>query len=529
MYRVAAGQVAEWNFASSKVYNDPYNEVELDVVFTTPDGDEFAVPAFWRGGGRWSVRFSGRSPGVYRWRSVCSDATNAGLHHQAGEIEVVAAPAPGVLGERGRLRVSADKTYFEHEDGTPFFWLADTWWMAFSSRLDWPHGFKELAADRVAKGFNVIQLVAGPFPDMPPFDPRNHNEAGYPFEGDFAAVNPAFYELADLKIAHLVSVGLMPCIVGMWGYYLPFMGVEKVKRFWRYLIARYAAYPVVWCLAGEGTMPWYLSETPEEDRKLQLEGWTEVMWYVRRLDPYHNLISIHPSNSGRDTVADDSGLDFEMLQTGHGDMESVVNVLKSVRAAVERKPRMPVVNAEVNYEGIMGRSFENVQRLCCWHSLINGTAGHTYGANGIWQVNLPGKPFGPSPHGNSWGDTPWRDAMQLSGSRQVGLAAQLWRRFKFWEFERHPEWLAPEQSAEVWHCATCTGIPRRIRVCYLPFTWSPPVIRALEPDVKYRAWYWDTRTGKVTDLGSVKPDNEGNWQAPKSPSVQDWLLVLEAE
>jgi hypothetical protein len=31
------------------------------------------------------------------------------------------------------------------------------------------------------------------------------------------------------------------------------MGMEKVKKHWRYLIARWSAYPVVWCLAGEGT------------------------------------------------------------------------------------------------------------------------------------------------------------------------------------------------------------------------------------------------------------------------------------
>ena len=54
----------------------------------------------------------------------------------------------------------------------PFFWLGDTWWMGLTKRLLWPEGFKLLTADRVKKGFTVIQIVAGLYPDMVPFDSR---------------------------------------------------------------------------------------------------------------------------------------------------------------------------------------------------------------------------------------------------------------------------------------------------------------------------------------------------------------------
>jgi hypothetical protein len=45
----------------------------------------------------------------------------------------------------------------------------------------------------------------------------------------------------------------------------------------------------VWCLAGEGTMPYYLSKTPKEDAKLQKEGWTEIARYVKATDPLRLL------------------------------------------------------------------------------------------------------------------------------------------------------------------------------------------------------------------------------------------------
>jgi len=39
--------VTEWVYSSGKVYSDPFNDIELDVVFTDPRGQEQRVPVFW--------------------------------------------------------------------------------------------------------------------------------------------------------------------------------------------------------------------------------------------------------------------------------------------------------------------------------------------------------------------------------------------------------------------------------------------------------------------------------------------------
>jgi len=67
---------------------------------------------------------------------------------------------------------------------------------------------------------------------------------------------------------------------------------------------------------------------------------------------------------------------------------------------------MPVLVGEVCYEGIMEANREEIQRPLFWGCMLSGAAGHTYGANGIWQVNIKEKPSGPSPHGISWGALP---------------------------------------------------------------------------------------------------------------------------
>jgi hypothetical protein len=171
----------------------------------------------------------------------------------SGTIQVEPYTGQHPLHRHGPLRISANKRYLEHADGTPFFWLGDTWWLALTKRLSWPGDFRRLVEDRVAKGFTVIQFVAGLFPDMDSFDPRGMNEAGFPWEKDYARINPRFFDMADLRMQYLVERGLTPCVLGCWGYYLPKMGARKMSQHWRYLIARWGAYPVVWCLAGETT------------------------------------------------------------------------------------------------------------------------------------------------------------------------------------------------------------------------------------------------------------------------------------
>jgi hypothetical protein len=127
--------------------------------------------------------------------------------------------------------------------------------MGLCARLKWPEDFQSLAADRKAKGFNVIQIVAGLYPDMPAFDERGANEAGFPWEQAYRRIRPEYFDAADRRIFYLVEQGLVPCVVGAWGYHLPWLGEDKMKQHWRYLVARWGALPVVWCAAGEGTMP----------------------------------------------------------------------------------------------------------------------------------------------------------------------------------------------------------------------------------------------------------------------------------
>ena len=198
------------------------------------------------------------------------------------------------------------------------------------------------------------------------------------------------------------------------------------------------------------------------------------------------------------------------------------------------EPALPVLVGEVNYEGILESSREEIQRFLFWSCLLSGAAGHTYGANGIWQVNRREQPFGASPHGMSWGEVPWDDAAQLPGSRQLGLAKRLLEQYAWHQFQPHPEWAVPHQDASNRMAIYAGGIPRQVRILYIPneqigtIRGGKAKVTALEPDVRYQAEYVNPKTGVHHSLGPVEPDDQGEWTLPIPPIFQDWVLILRA-
>jgi hypothetical protein len=529
--RTEANVMTELTFTAKNSYSDPFNQVVLDVVFADPAGHVLRVPAFWDGGNVWKARYASPLIGTHVFRSECSAESDAGLNGVAGTVDVGAYRGNNPLYQHGPVQVAPDHRYLEYWDGTPFFWLGDTWWMGLTHRLHWPDEFQELTADRKAKGFNVIQIVAGLYPDMFPFDPRGANEAGFPWETNYSSIRPAYFDAADRRLLYLVDQGFTPCIVGAWGYFMPWMGVEKMKAHWRYLIGRYGALPVVWCAAGEANLPWYLAPGFPYDDRNQVRDWTEVMRYIRATDPWHRPLTVHPTGIGpltsRHATDDSSLLDLDMLQTPHGKLNAVAPTVKTVRASYKAEPVMPVIDGEASYEMLGDNLPTEWTRRMFWLCLMNGAAGHTYGANGIWQCNRPGDPHGASPHGGNYGKIPWNVAMHLPGSEQVGFGKRFFEQFAWQDFRPHPEWVRflDGKNDDV-QGPQATGIPGKVQIFYAPKP-EPIEMKDLDMLADYSMEYFDVVTGMTTPPVTIQSDTNGNWTcSPPGGIDHDWVVVL---
>jgi hypothetical protein len=339
--KVEANRVAEVALISGKTYRNPFVEIELNAVVTQPDGNKLRVPMFWAGGERWCLRYASPVLGVHMFRTACSDDTNARLHGVPGRFEVVASTGEDPLYQHGPIRIAKDKHHFEHADGTPFLWLGDTWWKNLCKRMTW-EGFQELTSDRKAKGFNVVQIVCGPYPDEDMMEARWENEGGKPYETkDFSVVNPRYFEYVDRRIQHLVDAGIVPVIVGGWGRpqsggksTLAQVGLEGFKRHWRNLVARYGAHPTAWMVGGEA--------------KDAYGPWSQLARYLKDVDPYHRLVCYHAPGHPREMLRGNSMFDFDMVAFGHDGMKTVNRTAQLMQSCLEMSPKRPVLCGEAS-------------------------------------------------------------------------------------------------------------------------------------------------------------------------------------
>jgi len=557
---VSVSRIFETTFESQKQYADPFNDVDVDVIFQG-NGGTWRVPTFWRGGSKWTVRFAPPSPGEYSYLLESTDRNNPDLNGHFGKISITAYAGTNAMLRHGMLQVGRNGRYFEHADGTPFYWLGDTMWTDLSSRISW-EGFQELVKDRAAKGFTVAQTCAGLVPsneELAPVDPGFANEGGPVWDSEFKRINPAYFDFADRRITYLIDHGIVPAIVGGWRQVIAQMGVAKMNKHWRYIVARYGAYPVFWIAGGEiydppanvgAKLPGLVHGCSIQD--LRSPGWTEVVNYIRKVDPYHHPLTVHEIDPPFDTSVHDQHLtDFDLFQAGHRGWPSIATEVALLNTHYSRtKLVKPLVVGEIGYEENFGAHYEDFQRTAFWLAMLNGAAGFTYGTlitAEAYDTEHAFHRFGITSFKN------WREGMALPGSYQTGNASKLLRQYPWFNFTPHPEWIAPRGTtllepqdldtgfdidliaeltkpdlnpnailpAGEWRRRGGTfklpyaaGISGKIRMVYLPGPGRidpvvVPTIFKLEPGVCYHSFYWEPTLGVKVDLGSVQCSEPG--------------------
>ncbi|MCX8008613.1 MAG: DUF4038 domain-containing protein [Patescibacteria group bacterium] len=383
-----------------------YQTVEIvsdsPLTIKFPSWRDVTVFPFQKMDGRWYVRFSSPEIGIIRLSN--------NLRYR-------------VVSYRGRNRLfthgPVHKRYRQlvHHDGTFFFYLADTWWFGMTKRAPL-EDLLLLLADRKKKGFTAIQTVIGVPPEVPFFSPQAETEGGHPFTREYQ-INPAYFDAVDRRIQKILDYGFVPCIFGGWGDHIDVIGVMGAIRLWREILARYSSYPVMFCLTGEVDIIRPVLSRWQRFFLLhkRLKQWEEVGRWVKRHDPYHRILMVHPHARLRafELFEYPYWLDVDSIQSGHSEesKEFMISALKNAK-----KEDIPIINLEPWYEGIFGNFWEDFQKEACKISLKYGACGHAYGAHGVWQMARDDNFMG------HWGDSDWRDAYKYPGSGLLGKLVQ---------------------------------------------------------------------------------------------------------
>jgi hypothetical protein len=282
------------------------------------------------------------------------------------------------------------------------------------------------------------------------------------------------------------------------------------------MVARYGAHHVVWILGGDGR---YV-ETFEQ-------RWKNIGRGVFG-DPHPGVVAQHPH--GRSWIGevyeDEEWLDIYGYQSSHSAAERTVNWLNRGPMAEtwNEIPAKPIINMEPNYEEIGFRiSPEDVRNASYW-SLFNApTAGITYGHNGIWPW-IESRDETPLNHRHDTGITPWNEAIDAPGSRQIGYLTNFMQQYRWWKLKPANHLLMSQPGDQQYdHFISVAATPESdLIMVYIP-TQSRIGLR--NPfDFNYSGQWFNPETNEKS---RAKISVDGNMLTAESPREGDMVLVLQ--
>ena len=524
----AASGVPQWarfeaQFTSAAEYENPVQDVQLEVEFTSARGNKQTVLAFWDGGKTWKVRFSPDETGKWTYRTRCSREADAGLNHQAGEFISVPYTGTNPLYRHGAIRVADDRRYLVHADGTPFFWLSDTAWNGAlkSDARSWQNYLR----DRAGKGFTAVQFVTTQW-----LAAAGNADLRLAYLGrEKIWIDPVFYQWMDERIDALNDLGLVAAPVLIWaahwnqrtldlnpGTSLP---DDQVIVLARYMVARYGAHHVIWILAGDS-----------DYRGDRAERWKKIGRAVFGEHP-RRLATMHPA--GQEWVADEfrhePWFSFIGYQSGHGDSDEAMRWLTEGPPSQgwKAEPHHPIINLEPNYEGHKGYTHRKpfdahaVRRAAYWSLLVSPPAGVTYGGHGIWSWEL--KPNEPMNHAGTGVSPPWHEAINMPGSTSMKHLKVLFTSLEWWRLRPAPELLIEQPGANdpSRFVAVAKADDGAWALAYLPAGGSIALRTEELKKVKLARWF-NPRAGTWHSPVAVA-------QSPArftAPDAEDWVLWI---
>ncbi len=515
-------QVSQWTrfqtqFTSSADYENPVQDVRVQVDFTAPDGGKHTIPGFWDGGRTWKVRFSPEQMGTWNYRSHCSNGSDAGLENQTGQFQCVPYDGGNPLYRRGIIRLSDNRRHLVHSDGTPFFWLADTAWNGalLSHEGDWAAYLQ----DRAAKGFTVIQFITTQWRAA---TGDADGRAAFTGEGEIQ-VSPEFYQRMDRRIDTLNDYGLVAAPVLIWtctnidpGLILP---DDQLMVLAGYMVARYGSHQVIWILGGDGD---YRDEKAQRWRKI---GRTVFGDHSGR------LATMHPQ--GRQWIADEfrhePWFSFNGYQSGHGDNEDTLRWLCQGPPAEDwrKEPHHPIINLEPNYEAHTAyhsrkpHDAHAVRRAAYWSLLVSPPAGVTYGAHGIWSWQMEAaEPMG---HEGSGVARQWHEAVNLPGSTDMKHLKSLFSSIEWWHLVPAPELLVQQPGADEpsRFVAAAKATDGSWAIIYLPEGTTISLQTDTLNSVDNARWF-NPRSGEWSDVLHIS----GGFESFTAPDSDDWILWI---
>lgn len=421
----------------------------------------------------------------------------------------------------GKLKISENRRYLVDQQDQPFFWLADTAWELFR-RLDKAETDLYFQ-NRVQKGFTVVQAaIVTPLSGWSKPNRQGHSA----FEGDIRFPNEAYFAHVDHVVQQAEELGLVMALLPAWSDFAASSSSElsvgdNAYRYGHYLGTRYHGQEnIVWVLGGD--------TNPQEN----LSMWRGLAQGLKENSDH--LVTFHPLGDRTSSTwfHDDSWLDFNMLQSGHGwDNPNYAAVL----ADYQREPTKPIVDAEPRYENINGIARLGKQRIsahqvrkAAYNAMLSGAFGHTYGANEIWQFYMNNGEDGYDGAGLYGADTHWSNALDFVGAWQMRHLRVAFERYPWYEFEPVHAVVRGGSSAGGGFTPAAVSTKNEAVLIYIPAGQSIELAINDVSLIEDAEWF-DPRTGEFSqvDREMIRANHFRPPVQSADPDAADYLLIIK--
>lgn len=424
------------------------------------------------------------------------------------------------------LKISDNRRFLVHDDGTPFFYLADTAWELFH-RLTREEAALYLQT-RAEQKFTVIQAVVlaehgYDVPNAYGFLPLEDNDPLRPVEGYFAHVDWIVRRANSLGL----TVGMLPTWGDKWnlgwGVGPEIFTLDNAYRYGLFLGTRYAGDDIIWNLGGDRAVA----------SDAQGDIITAMAMGLSDGDGGVHLRTFHPPGpfSSSQYFPDAAWLDFHQWQSGHS--RNSMNYA-SISADYARLPVKPVLDGEAGYEdhpadfdwnvpGATARhgylDEHDVRKTAYW-SLFAGACGYTYGCHDIWQF-LDTSRF----PAVTVARTPWKEALVLPGACQMQHVRALMQSRPVLTRMPDQSLLTSDSGSGTEHVQATRDSEGRYAFVYTPSGQPVSIDLTLLRGETLTGWWYDPRTGSSQLIGPVVKKASGVFTPPTAG--QDWILVLD--
>jgi Protein of unknown function (DUF4038)/Putative collagen-binding domain of a collagenase len=418
------------------------------------------------------------------------------------------------------LKVSDNRRFLVHDDGTPFFYLGDTAWELFH-RLTIDEAERYLK-DRAAKGFTVIQAVA-----LAEIDglhtPNMHGDLPL-IDDDPARPNEAYFTHIDAIISVAAALGLHVGLLPTWGdKWNQKWGVgpeiftpANARAYGLWLGRRYIDAPLIWILGGDRPIE-------SEDHRAIICAMAEGL---REGDGGRHLMTFHTwgPHASSEYVHDEPWLDFHTCQSGH---KRNRENWRFIEADYVRTPTRPCMDAEPGYEdaqddivNLDGGYLDDYEvRKSLYWALFAGAHGHTYGCWPIWQMWRPGRqPL-------IGARRPWYEALHLPGASQMQHARALLLSRPFLSRIPDQSLIVSDVGAGTHHVRATRDAEGSYALIYIPSGRSVELELTTLSGQRLAGYWYDPRTGLARSFGLLEKQSRASFTPPAGGP--DWVLALD--